>query len=57
LNGSNSAWRSPPAKNPRHAASSGPKKKFTTFDPKQGGFLKINRKIDRKTGRATVLNY
>jgi hypothetical protein len=43
--------------NPRRVASSGPEKKFTTFDPKQGGFLKINRKIDRKTGRATVLNY
>jgi hypothetical protein len=38
------------------AAGSGPKKS-ATFDPKQGGFLKISRKIDRKTGRATILNY
>jgi hypothetical protein len=56
LNGSSSIRRSPPAEIPALAAGSGPKKS-TTFDPKQGGFLKISRKIDRKMGRVTILNY
>jgi hypothetical protein len=43
-------------RNPRFGGQWRTRKKSATFDPKQGGFFNKNRKIDRMTGRVTILN-